>query len=173
MFIIESIKKEDATGELKALYKMIEESSGFVPPHFELFATIDLKAMREFVEYSQYIMKHEKIDSNLLPYLRLYIANKECRSYCTNFNTQMLLKMGADAKLVGNITEEIDNIPFSDEQKSLLSKVFKALYTPEAFAKNDLEKLYAFGFTDKDFFDLLSYASNFISKSKIIEVYLR
>ena len=51
MFIIDTIKNEDATGELKLLYKMIEKSLGFVPPHFELFATIDMKGMKEFVEY--------------------------------------------------------------------------------------------------------------------------
>jgi len=47
MFIVDVIKKEDARGELKLLYKMIERSLGFVPPHFELFATIDIEAMKE------------------------------------------------------------------------------------------------------------------------------
>ncbi len=173
MFIIEPIKKEEATGELKLLYKMIEKSLGFVPPHFELFATIDLKAMKEFVGYNQYMMMHEKIDSNLLPYLRLYIANTECRSYCTSFNTKMLLSIGADESLLNNITNEINNIPFNDAQKLLLSKVLKALYQPNEFNKDDLAELYALEFNDKDFFDLLSYASNFMSKSKIIEVYLK
>jgi len=173
MFIVEPIKKEEATGELKLLYTMIENTLGFVPPHFELFATIDLKAMKEFVEYNQYMMQHEKVDKNLLPYLRLYIANKECRGYCTNFNTQMLLKMGADTKLINNIVDEIENIPFSVEQTLLLNKVIKALYSVKEFTKEDLEELYATDFSDKDFFDLLSYATNFMSKSKIIEVYLK
>ncbi len=173
MFIIQPIKKEDATGELKLLYRMIERSLGFVPPHFELFATIDLKAMKEFAEYNRYMMTHEKINSDLLPYMRLYIANKECRNYCTNFNTSLLLKIGADEKLVNNIVDEIQNIPFEDKQKTLLIKVLKALYKAENFNEDDLKELYALGFSDKDFFDLLSYASNFMSKSKMIEVYLK
>ena len=53
MFIIDVIKKEDAKGELKLLYSMIERSFGFVPPHFELFATIDMEAMKEFAVYNQ------------------------------------------------------------------------------------------------------------------------
>ncbi len=103
MFIIEPIKKEEAAGELKLFYKMVEKNLGFIPPHIELFATIDLGAMKKSMEFNQSMMTHEKIDKNLLPYLRLYIANSECRSYCTNFNTQMLLKMGAEAKLINNI----------------------------------------------------------------------
>lgn len=51
MFIIDVIKKEDAVGELKILYKMIERSLGFVAAHFELFATIDIEAMKEFAAY--------------------------------------------------------------------------------------------------------------------------
>ncbi len=173
MFIIDTVKKEDATGELKLLYRMIEKALGFVPPHFELFATIDLEAMKDFVQYNQYIMAHEKINKDLLPFMRLYIASKECRSYCTNFNAKMLTAMQADARIIHNITDEIDNIPFEVSQKSLLQAVLKALYTPDLFGKDDLKQLYTFGFSDKDFFDLFSYASNFMSKSKMIEAYLK
>ena len=123
MFIIQPIKKEDATGELKLLYRMIERSLGFVPPHFELFTTIDLQAMKEFVEYNQYIMAHKKIDSDLLPYMRLYIANKECRGYCKKFNSAILANMEIDAKLINNIVEEIQNIPFDNTQKTLCRPV--------------------------------------------------
>ena len=173
MFIIEPIKKEDATGELKLLYRMIERSLGVVPPHFELFATIDLKAMVEFVEYNQYIMKHKKIDSDLLPFLRLYIAKKECRNYCISFNTMMLQKLNISKQFINNIEDEIHNIPFSEEQKTLLIKVLKAIYEAGTFTKVDLEELHDLGFSDKDFFDLLSYATNFMGKSKMIEAYLK
>ena len=173
MFIIEPIKRDQATGELKLIYKMVEKTLGFIPPHFELFATIDLKAMKEFVEYNQYMMMHQKIDRNMLPYLRLYIANSECRTYCTNFNTKMLMSMGADEDVIVNITENIDKVPLSQEQVILLKKVLKAIYESESFNKKDLEELYKLHFTDKDFFDLLSYASDFMSKSRMIEVYLK
>lgn len=173
MFIIEPIKKEDSTGELKLLYKMIEESLGFVPPHFELFATIDMQSLKEFVQYNKRFISHKKIDKNLLPYLRLYIANKECRSYCINFNSSMLLKMGVDENIVRDISSEIQNIPFDENQKALLQKVLKALYDSKVFGESDLKELYSLGFSDKDFFDLLSYASNFMANSKVIEVYLK
>ena len=90
MFIIEPIKKEDAKGELKLLYRIIERTLGFIPPHFELFASIDAKSMKEFLELNHFTMNHQKIDKDLLPFLRLYIATKECRNYCIGFNTQIL-----------------------------------------------------------------------------------
>jgi len=158
MFISNVIKKEDAKGELKLLYKMIEHSLGFVPPHFELFASIDIEAMKEFVSYNEKMLYHESIDKNLLPHLRLEIANKECRSYCVAFNTNML---------------QMDSYKIDEKQEFLMSKVLKSLYETETFNEADLEELQAEGFCDKDFFDLLNYATNFMAKSKMIEVYLK
>ena len=87
MFIVNPIKVKDATGELKLLYKKIEKTLGFVPPHFEVFATIDIESLKDFVDYNLYFIKHPKIDAKILPFLRLCIAQKECRKYCINFNT--------------------------------------------------------------------------------------
>lgn len=158
MFIIDVIKKEDAQGELKLLYRMIERSLGFVPPHFELFATIDIEAMKEFAAYNQKMLTHSNIDKNLLPHLRLEIAKRECRTYCVAFNTNMLSQ--------GEY--EID-----ERQKLLMTKVLKALNESESFGKEDLADLNAVAFSEKDFYDLLSYSTNFMAKSKMIEVYLK
>jgi hypothetical protein len=158
MFILEPIKKEDATGELKLLYKMIEKSLGFVPPHFELFATIDIESMKEFLAYNQKMLTHPVIDKNLLPHLRLAIAQKECRTYCVAFNTQML---------------ESGEYKIDAKQELLMNKVLKSLYETQKFTQKDLEELKEIGFGDKDFFDLLSYASDFMAKSKMIEIYLK
>ena len=52
MFIIKPISVDEATGELKLLYKKIQKILGFIPPHFELFATLDPKSLGEFVEHN-------------------------------------------------------------------------------------------------------------------------
>ena len=158
MFILEPIKKEDATGELKLLYKMIEKALGFVPPHFELFATFDIASMKEFLEYNQNMLLHKSIDKNILPHLRLAIAQKECRTYCVAFNTKMLSS---------------GEYNVDERQKLLMNKVLKSLQETHKFTENDLLELRENDFSDKDFFDLLSYASNFMAKSKMIEIYLK
>ncbi|MDM5271798.1 hypothetical protein PGH07_06385 [Sulfurovum sp. zt1-1] len=171
MFIIDTIKKEDATGKLKLLYQMIEKNLGFIPPHFELMATIDIKAMKDFLDYNTYMMTHTKIDRNLMPFLRLYIAQKECRNYCIQFNTQLLQNMGVNEAIISDLENHLDNIHVEPTQKILLKKVIKALYHADKFEKKDLETLYDAGFNDKDFYDILEYATVFMGKSKLIEVY--
>jgi len=173
MFIIEPIKKEDARGELKLLYRMIERSLGFIPPHFELFASIDTKSMKEFLELNHFMMNHQKIDKDLLPFLRLYIAKKECRSYCIGFNTKILQGMNIEQNFITNIENKLSHVEFETAQKTLLFKVLKAIYEADKFGADDLQELDKLGFSNKDFFDLLSYAINFMAKSKMIEVYLK
>jgi len=173
MFIIEPIKVSEATGELKIIYKKIQKTLGFVPPHFELFATIDKKSLMDFIEYNLYFHKHPNIDEKLLPFLRLYIAKKECKKYCINFNTKLLLQNGIKQEILDDIYTNIDKLPFDKKQKLLLSKVLFAVYNPEKFSYNDLQELYDIGFNDKDFYDLLFYATDFIAKSKMIEIYMK
>ena len=172
MFIINPIKPKNATGELKLLYKKIEKTLGFIPPHFEVFATIDIESLKELIEYNLYFTKHPKIDANILPFLRLCIAQKESRKYCIDFNTQLLLANGVNKQILSDIYSNIDQLPFDMEQKLLLSKVIYAIYHADKFGKDDLQELYNVNFSDKDFYELLSYATNFMSKSKMIEVYI-
>jgi hypothetical protein len=141
---------------------MIESSLGFIPAHFELFATIDIEAMRKFAEYNFKMMAHPKIDKNILPFLRLQIAKRECRAYCTIFNTQMTQKM-----------MDGDKLPYNKTQELLLEKIIKALYETQKFGSDDLDELKQSGFENRDFFDLLSYSSDFMAKSKMIEIYLK
>ena len=173
MFIIKPIKAADATGKLKLLYRKIQKTLGFVPPHFELFATIDAESLKEFVEYNLYFAKHPKIDADILPFLRLCIAQRECRKYCINFNTNLLIANGIDKQITGDICSNIQNLPFDMQQKLLLSKVLYAIYNADKFCHNDLQELYDADFNDKDFHELLSYATNFMAKSKMIEVYMK
>ncbi|WP_457744029.1 hypothetical protein [Sulfurimonas sp.] len=173
MFIVNRIKVDEASGELKIIYKKIKKVLGFVPAHFELFATIDSKFLMDFIEYNLYFKNHPNIDEKILPFLRLAIAQKECRKYCINFNTHILQGLKIDSQILNDISANILKLPFDKKQKLLLSKVIYSIYNVDKFNKNDLEELYNVGFSDKDFYELLSYATNFMAKSKMIEIYLK
>ncbi len=172
MFIINHKPLEEVSRELALTYRKIKKSLGFLPPHFELFGTIDPKALSEFIEYNLYFSKHKKIDESLLPFLRLYIAQKENRVYCKEFNTKILQAKGLKLQFLQNIEQNIYKIELDNKQIVLLNKVLYAIYNAREFGKSDLNELYNLGFSDKDFFDLLNYATNFLAKSKMIEIYL-
>lgn len=159
MFIIDPIKIEEADGALKIVLTKIERRLGYIPPHFELFASIDLEGMKAFLDENMFFLTHERIDANLMPYLRLEIANRECRNYCINFNEKML--------------EQMQHPELDEKQKTLLATILKALYEHKAFNADDIAALEALGFEHKDFFRLLRYSANFIGLSKLIEAYLK
>jgi hypothetical protein len=81
--------------------------------------------------------------------------------------------MGVDTQILSDIYLNISKLPFDTKQKLLLSKVIYAIYNADKFSSDDLEELYEADFSDKDFYELLSYATNFMAKSKMIEVYIK
>lgn len=124
------------------------------------------------MEYNLSFIKHPKINADLLPFLRLYIAQKESKHYCIKFNTNILQLKGIDKVLLEDIDSNIEEFPFDIEQKLLFSKVIYAIYNADSFRSDDLQELYDVGFSDKDFFELVNYATDFMAKSKMIEIYL-
>ena len=64
------------------------------------------------------------------------------------------------------------NLKIDEKQTLLMTKILKSLNKTELFGKNDLEELEEVNFSNKDFYDLLNYATSFMAKSKMIEVYL-
>ena len=85
----------------------------------------------------------------------------------------MLLGNGVKKELLNNLCKNIEKLPFEPKQILLLSKVLYALYNAQSFGEKDLDELYSVGVSDKDFYELLGYATNFMAKSKMIEIYLR
>ena len=171
MFKIDVITKERAEGELKIAFKTIERIMGFVPPHFELFGTLDLEGLKKFTKESILLQRDEKIDARILPILRLIIAKKECRRYCIEFNTKLLEKdFGKD--FVKEPLDTLSKLSLAEEQKILVRKIAKAIYDSENFTKEDIEELYNLGFDDKEFFKILSYCVRFMANSKMIDIYL-
>ncbi len=172
MFKIDVITKERAEGELKIAYKTIEKVMGFVPPHFELFGTLDLEGLKKFTKESILLQRSDLIDARILPILRLIIAKKECRRYCTGFNTKMLEK-DFDKEFIKEPLVRLSKLPVADEQKILIQKTIKAIYDSDNFAKEDIDELYNIGFDDKEFFKILNYCVKFMANSKMIDIYLK
>jgi hypothetical protein len=170
MFIIKTISKEEATGEVKEIYEQMEAKLGFIPPHTNLFATLDIKGLKDFFALNMKLQNHERIDANILPFIRLYISQYECRNYCKMFNTKLLLAQKVKKDIIKNINNGFDDIPLEENQKLMASKIMKALY--EKFDKNDIDELQANGFTQDDFYLILNYATIFMAKSKVIDIYL-
>ncbi len=173
MFIIEADDFKSASRELRGVFKMIQKELGFIPPHLELFATIDKSALIEFVAYQRSMMHHRAIDAALLPFLRLYIAHKEQRTYCQDFNAKLLRSKDVDGTVIDNIATSIKEIPVAENQRILAQEVLNALYNTDTFTTENIIKLERLGFSHKDFFDLLNYCCSFMSKSKMIEIYLQ
>lgn len=173
MFIIETIKYEEAKGTLREKYEKFFNLLGEVPPHVELLGSIDEELLDRFILNITYFLNHPKINPKILPFLRLYISNQEGCKYCKSFNTKLLEKMNFSEEEIDTTMSDLTKAPFEEKDKTFLLKAIKSIYEPNSFNENDLQELYDFGWSDRDIFDIIDYVATFKGRGKMIDAYLK
>lgn len=172
MFIIGTENKENFSRELVIMLKKIEKKFGEIPPHFELLGTINPEILAETFTYIQKLLNHPNINPDLFVFIRLHVAQKESYSYCINFNSNLLKKMGYSEEIITKAKHDISTVPFEPKEKCLATMAIKALYHPDLFSKNDLEELYTYNWSDKDIYDAIDHAGFLLKNGRIISSYL-
>ena len=170
MFIIETNNAFDES--VLKLFRLLKREMGFIPEHFKLFATLDPKGFESFMQQHLFFKRHPNMGNLLLPLLRFTLAKKERREYCINLNATLLEKAGIETKQLREIEAYYEAL-IGKEQSTLLQTALKALYQTKSFSRDDIDDLKTYGFDHHDFYQLLNYATTFLAKTKMIEVYLR
>ena len=171
-FYGDSILPQNASGDLKELYKEIEEMFGKVPPHIQLHATYAFKDMDCFLEPMKMTRSHPKIPLEWFALMRLYVAKKDNYPYCITLNTKMLNTLGVSNETLDKFIEDINNAPLSSDLILLLKKALKSIYDSHNFNANDFKELYQAGFSDELIYQIIHYSTQFSGISKRLNTYL-
>ncbi len=111
MAIISSLKKDDIEGAINGIalevYESFEKESGSVPEWVTVMAHRPV-ILKEFTELFKVIMGPGKID-NYLKWKIAYTVSDALRCpFCVDVTKKMLIKFGADEKIISDIKEEKD-----------------------------------------------------------------
>ena len=158
MFIVESNPNQ----EIQIVLRRIKQKLGFVPPHFELYATINPQRFMMFLEEINYISNHKHINPDFFIFLRYHIAKKYNFTYCYKFNEEMLKAKGYS---------EFESLPLDEKHQQLFSVVMETMETPEEFSALKIENLKELGWSDADIFDALDHGAFLFKFSKILRAY--
>ena len=158
MFLI----KSNPNQEMQVVLRRIKQKLGFVPPHFELYATINPQRFMMFLEEINYISNHKNIDPDFFIFLRYHIAKKYNFTYCYKFNEEML-------KAKGYV--DFEQLPLDEKHQKLFDVVMKSMDKPEDFSNSEIESLKDLGWSDADIFDALDHGAFLFKFSKILRAY--
>ena len=173
MFIIKTIKYDEAKGSLKERYEKFYNLLGEVPSHVELLGSIDEELLDRFLLNITYFLNHPRINAQILPFLRLYISIQEGCKYCKGFNTKLLKKMNFSDSDIDNTMRDLNKAPFEQKDRVFLIKAIKSIYEADKFNEKDLDELHNLGWNDRDIFDIIDYVSTFKGRGKMIDAYLK
>jgi len=167
MFIVES----NLDTEMKILLRGVRQSLGHVPPHFEMFASINPTRFKMFLTEITYLSKHENINPDFFALLRFYVASQNGFHYCIQFNQALLLAKGYTLAQLTALEVDKEKLPLDSKHQALFVEVINALDNPISFNTDTLEKLKHLGWSDADIYDAIDHGAFLFKFSKIIRAY--
>ena len=169
MFMIEA----NPNTEMKILLRGIKQKLGHMPPHFELFATLNPKRFKMFIEEITYLSTHAHINPDFFTLLRYTVASDNGFMYCIKFNRELLLAKRYTLEQLHKLEGTKKTLPLDEKHQSLFDAVMIALYTPELFTVEVIEALKILDWTDADIFDAVDHGAFLFRFSKVLKAYSR
>ena len=163
--------KPNPNNEMKVLLRGIRQKLGHVPPHFELFATINPTRFKMFLEEINYLTNHPHIQSDFFTLLRYTIATDNAFTYCINLNKTFLLAKGYTLENLHGLEGTEKNLPLDERHQALFDAVLKAVYTPDEFTVEVIDALKILDWNDADIFDAVDHGAFLFRFSKVLKAY--
>jgi alkylhydroperoxidase family enzyme len=156
MFLIDHITPDKATGATAEAYAVFSKLPE--PPHSVQLYSVSEEYLSRLMSLMQYHAAQEDFSFPLLAALRYVGAVRGCFDYCTTYNRQLLASMGmTDEELDALGTDSAKAM--DPKEAALVDFVGKALATPDAVSRGDIDAVLAQGWTERQMFESLAYAS--------------
>lgn len=164
MSFLNTVKFEQAEGDLKNSYNLFMEQSGMVPKPMEMFS-VSPELYKKRLETAMYYRSHPTLDFSLLTAIRYAVASAFNSSPCQRFNGSLLERQGMEKSELEKLSSDPSSAPMEEKDLALLIFVTEALKSPGTVKREDVEKLRDLGWTDRDIFDAVNHGSiTFVSK---------
>ena len=167
MFIVEP----NPNREMKVLLRGIRQKLGYVPVHWELFATINPTRFKMFLEEINYLTSHPNIQSDFFTFLRYTVASDNGFTYCINLNKSFLLAKGYRLEQLHAVEGTQKRVPLDERHQALFNAVMKAIYEPKSFGVEVINALKILDWSDADIFDAVDHGAFLFRFSKVLKAY--
>jgi alkylhydroperoxidase family enzyme len=170
MSLIQTVEPEKAEGQVKEIYDFMQENAGVIPAPLQLSSASPW--MVEMVWKSiQYFTQHPNLGFGLLSSIRYLVAQQYDYVFCTGFNKNLLKMQGLSDEDIEKMESDPLQAPLDDKDRAMVSFVMKAVKTPDAVEKEDIDSLHEQGWADSDIMDAMAHATNMIGSSILMKTF--
>ena len=168
MSILQTVKPENATGEVAAIYAQIQEAWGNVPTAIQVFSSNPVLLKQQW-EYYGSIMQHPTLSMPLTTCIRMLVSQAGNCGYCIDMNAGMLINMaGWTPEQVAAIRADYKNSPLSDKEKTLLNLVLKSTTDSNNVNASDLQAARTAGWSDSEILDAVNHGARMVASDILI-----
>ena len=170
MALIQTVDPAIAEGKVKEIYDFMQKNAGVIPAPLQL-ASASPKMLDAVWQSIQYYSRHPSLGFGLLSSIRYLVAQQYDYAFCTGFNRNLLKMQGLSDEDIDKMAEDPLQTPLDDKDRAMVAFVMKAVKTPDAVEKQDVDKLHELGWTDSDILDALAHGTNMIASSILMKAF--
>ena len=170
MALIQTVSPANAQGEAKKIYDIMQKNIGMVPAPLQL-ASASPWMLGMAWQSIQYYSQHPNLGFALLCTIRYLVAQQTDYAFCVNFNKNFLKMQGLTEDDIRKIEADPLQAPLEDKERQMVAFVMKAIKTPDAVDKADVDRLHDLGWKDSDIMDALAHATNMVGSSILMKTF--
>jgi alkylhydroperoxidase family enzyme len=170
MALIQTVDPDKAEGQVKEIYDFMQKNAGLIPAPLQL-ASASPKMLDSVWQSIQYYSRHPSLGFGLLSSIRYLVAQQYDYAFCTGFNKNMLKMQGLSEEDIEQMEKDPLQAPLDDKDRAMVAFVMKAVKTPDAVEKQDIDELHDQGWTDSDILDALAHGTNMIASSILMKTF--
>ena len=168
MSLLKTITPEEATGNVAEIYKRYQDSLTKVPNVIQMYST-NPRFLEMMAEMLKYYSENQNFKPEFFFLMRVLIATKLNGKYCVRLNSTILKYLGYNETEIENVIKNTDNVKMEKRDKVLLDYTVKVATDSDNCTKDDLEKVKAEGWDDKEIFDAIFNAAVFSGLTNLIK----
>jgi len=171
MSILSTVRPEEATGEVAAVYEQIRNAWGSVPTAIHAFSANPF-LLRHQWEYYGSVMQHPTLSPAMTACIRMLVSQQGNCAYCIDMNAGMLIgMMGWTPEQVAATRANFRDSPLTDKEKTLLGLVLKSVRDSNSVTTLDLQDARSAGWSDADILDAVNHGARMVAGDIIINAF--
>jgi alkylhydroperoxidase family enzyme len=170
MAIINTVKPEEAEGDVKRVFDAMQNRIGMIPAPMAL-ASVSPFLMKANWQSIEFYTQHPRLSFGLLSTIRYLVAQKLDYAFCTNFNKNFLKLQGMTDEDIEKVTNDPSKAPLEDKERRMVAFVMKAIDTPDDVDSEDMDQLREHGWQDSDIMEALAHGTSMIGASILMKAF--
>jgi uncharacterized peroxidase-related enzyme len=165
---LQTVAEEDATGAIAEVYRKEKAGAGFVPEAARCLSTRpDMLPL--FDAFFDGIKANFSLSGREWCLITFVAAAHLRSTYCSQVYSKRLLALGESKETLLAIQRNYRTAGLSDKDMAMLAYAEKVTVAADQVTHTDIDRLRAFGFTDRNIFDIALCASFRCMLSKLVD----